>query len=410
MMISAKENTDSMFFSYDYDVAVCGGGPAGFCAAIAAARGGSKTILIERNGMLGGIWTAGLLSWILDCANKNGILREFIDTMRETGHGHFGRGQNFIAEPEWVKITLERMCEAAGVEILFYTTVVSAHVNAEKRLESIGCIGRGKQFDIRAGVFIDCTGDGDVGYLAGCSYVYGDGERAQPMTLIALADGLDPTAAREFDNSESYLKGRPGAKEKMFDYMEKLGIKPTYSSPSFFHVQDGLWIVMTVQEFGYAPDDVYALTRATREGREELVKQFEALKKSGGIFADLRLLMTAPYIGIRESRRILGEYTVTDEDILSGATFEDAVCDVTYNVDVHPTSKDRNFNEEQHGMRCKPYQIPLRALIAKEVTGLLLAGRCISGSFYAHSSYRVSGDASAMGEAAGRYAAELVRG
>jgi len=118
-------------------------------------------------------------------------------------------------------------------------------------------------------------------------------------------------------------------------------------------------------------------------------------------------VMTAPYIGVRESRRILGEYVITDEDIVTGRSFEDGICDVTFGIDVHATNKKSTTNADVNVKRAQPYQIPVRSLIAKDVKGLLLAGRCISGSFYAHSSYRVTGDACVIGEAAGKEAARL---
>ncbi len=402
-MIRLEKNMNGQ----SYQVCVCGGGPAGVCAAIASARTGAKTILIERNGMLGGIWTAGLLSWILDCSNKNGVLRELMTKLEKEGHGRFARGGNFLAEPEQTKLAIEEMCIEAGVEILLYTPIIGAKVSEDGRVTSVVCLDRTETFEVSADVFVDCTGDGDLAYFAGCSYTYGDGDRAQPMSLIALVDGIDAKEAREFDNAEPYPKGAPNAKSRMLTYMRSLGVNPSYGSPSFWHIADGLWLVMTNQEFGYRPDSTAELTKATLHARRELAAQVNALKQSGGVWRNIRLLATAPTIGVRESRRILGEYVLTDEDLINGARFDDAVCDVTFGIDIHPTAATRTFAEECGKLRAKPYQIPLRSLIAKERKNLLMAGRCISGSFGAHSSYRVSGDAAATGEAAGRYAASL---
>ena len=116
-------------------------------------------------------------------------------------------------------------------------------------------------------------------------------------------------------------------------------------------------------------------------------------------------MATSPQIGVREGRRITGRYTITTDDLLRGARFDDAICRVTFRIDVHSSDKTYRGTSKPDGLEAKPYDIPLRSLIAKDVDGLLMAGRCISGDFYAHGSYRVTGNAVPMGEAAGKVAA-----
>src|SRR5690606_20698778 len=136
-------------------------------------------------------------------------------------------------------------------------------------------------------------------------------------------------------------------------------------------------------------------------------KIIDGLKSLQGPWKNLRLISTADQIGVREGRRIHGLYTVTKEDLVNGVRHEDAVCRVTFGVDVHSVKKEEDNADRPYnmGIKSKPYDIPLRALIAKDVGGLMMAGRCISGDFIAHSSYRVTGNAVAMGQAAGRVAA-----
>lgn len=390
------------------DVIVAGAGPAGAMAAIAAARKGADTLLIERSGCAGGIWTSGLLSWMLDVTNKGGILKELCARIESADEGYYARFGNFITFPESVKLTLEEMFAEAGVRVLYYTQVTGCEKEGN-RLTKVITQSKAGRIDFTAKQFVDATGDGDLAALAGCSFEMGkpgDGGM-QPASLIALMTGVDPDEVREYNNTLPYLPGK-SAKERMFDLMNGIGITPSYRSPSFFHIKDGIWLVMTVHAYGVNPLDPESLTRATIENRAELKKQEEALRALGGPWKNMRIVETAPYIGIREARRIKGKYTVTVDDAIEGKKHEDAVCTVQFELDVHPLLKDHKGGEEHRDIRTKPYDIPLRALESADIENLLLAGRLISGDFLAHSSYRVSGDAAALGEAAGAEAARRV--
>lgn len=394
---------------YNADVVVCGAGPAGVCTAIASARNGADTLLVERGGALGGIWTSGLLSWIIDCHDKTGILKEIIDKIIAEKRGYFGNARRFIAEPEYLKYLLEDMCQKAGVKVLLYTTLCGANVEND-RITSINVTTKLGVEKICGKVFVDCTGDGDLGYFAGCNYSFGDdgGKKAQPMSLIALVDGIDAKNADHINctipRKESYSHALNILKD-----MNSVGISPSYHRPSLFHVQDNLWIMMTNHQYGYSPFSVKDLTTATLNARKEIFEQVEALKNAGELYKNMRVVVTGSYIGVREGRRILGEYTISDQDIIEGKKFEDGVCRINSNVDVHPTKLGNNFNDEHKGFSSQPYDVPLRACIAKDVSNLLMAGRCISGSFFAHSCYRMTGDAATMGEAVGKYASTLIK-
>lgn len=387
------------------EVVVCGAGPAGVCAAIASARAGADTLLVERGGCLGGIWTNGLLSWILDNENKEGILRELMHALEAEGSGYFARGHAFITTPETLKLRLETMCRAAGVRVLYHTEVAGAQV-AQGRLRHVIVQNKGGRQAYAARVFVDATGDGDLAAYAGCGFDLGKagtGE-TQPMSLIAMVDGVDAEAARPFNNTLPYGEGQT-AKQLLRAEMRRAGVDPSYDSPSLFHVQGNLWLMMTTHAYAADPFDAQSLTEATMAQREELHAHVAALAGLGGIWKDMRIVATAPCIGVREGRRIHGRYTVTLEDAVRGARFDDAVCRVHFGLDIHPLKRENTFEQEKGGNRIQPYDIPLRALQAKDVDGLYLAGRCISGDFFAHSSYRVTGDAAAMGEAAGSAAA-----
>ena len=408
-MHAIQEPAREIPITREAQVVVAGGGPAGAMAAIAAARAGADTLLIERAGCAGGIWTSGLLSWMLDVSDKQGLLRELMDRLCIKKAGQFKRSGNFIAFPESVKLELDDMLIHSGVHILYYSTVCGAQVEGDRITHVIVESKAGRQA-IAGSVFVDATGDGDLSALAGCRYAMGktsNGEM-QPGSLIALMTGVDAKSVRRFDNSLPYEETQT-AKVLLLQEMERAGISPSYQAPSFFHIDENLWLVMTTHSYGVDPLDPVSLTEATIAARRELYAQEQAMRALGKPWDGLRMAATAAALGIREGRRILGKYTVTVQDALEGRKHPDAVCRVNFPLDVHPVKKESTTEKEHGGMRSKPYDIPLRALEAADRSNLLLAGRLISGDFFAHSSYRVTGDAAALGEAAGKEAARRVR-
>jgi hypothetical protein len=164
---------------------------------------------------------------------------------------------------------------------------------------------------------------------------------------------------------------------------------------------------MMNHEYGIKAWDAAEITAATVRARAEMNKMVANLRKLGGPWEGIQIVATAEQIGVRDGRRIQGRYTVLQEDLAKGARHDDAVVRVTFPIDVHALTSDHNKKHAimPQDIKMKPYDIPLRALIAKDVDGLMMAGRCISGDFIAHSSYRVTGNAVGMGEAAGVIAA-----
>jgi hypothetical protein len=182
-------------------------------------------------------------------------------------------------------------------------------------------------------------------------------------------------------------------------------VSPSYSQPSLFYLHDDLYCLMSNHEYGVSAVDAAQISEATLRARAEIHKQIEALRALGDPWKHLQIVATAEHIGVREGRRIHGRYTVSAQDLIAGARHDDAVCRVSFPVDVHSPNPQETKGIRREGVRAQPYDIPYRALIARDVEGLLMAGRCISGDFIAHSSYRVTGNAVAMGEAAGTAAA-----
>ncbi len=389
------------------DVVVCGAGPAGVTAAIAAARNGARTRLIEVNGCLGGVWTAGLLTVVHDFANKRGLLAEYI--RRLTGQrSSMSYGRVWAYRPEQMKWLLERMCEESGVDVRLHTRCAGALVEQ-------GCL-RGVITESKSGgeafsgkVFIDATGDGDLSAQAGCAYDYGregDGD-GQPMSLIALVGGVKREEVARFVRGLAEPLGYDPKKE-LLEELKRAGIAPSYGAPSLFNMPGDLLCMMITHVYGVRGFDADDVTRATMDARKEVHAAVEALRALGAPWANLEIAATAEHIGVREGRRIRGRYTVSEEDLAQGRKHEDAICRVAFGVDVHSPDPDKGKDFDHGKTRAKPYDIPYRALLPLDVQGLLMAGRCISGDFIAHSSYRVTGNAVALGEAAGIGAALAV--
>ena len=390
-------------------VIVCGAGPAGVAAAIAAGRAGAKTALLEVHGCLGGVWTAGALSLILDAANKPGIMQEIFDQLgKRAGRALTAKGKGtHVYDVEVMKVVLEEMCAEAGVQVHLFTRVCAALRGDGKRLQHVVTESKSGREARKGGIFIDCTGDGDLGALAGCHFDMGHPEsgRTQPMSLMALLTGISAAEVKEYYSDEDNPAPWAVTKDKLRAEMERGGHSPSYAKPSLFRLRDDFFALMANHEYDVKATDARDLTLATLRARSELHQLIDGLRTLGGPWRNVRIVATGEQIGVREGRRIRGLYTVTADDLREGRRHEDAVCRATFPVDIHATDPKKEKGIEKVGFRAKPYDIPLRALVARDVDGLMMAGRCISGDFMAHASYRVTGNAVAMGEAAGKVAA-----
>lgn len=404
----------------DAGVVVCGGGPAGVAAAVAAARAGAAVRLIETHGQLGGIWTTGMLSWVLDAANKGGLMRRIITRLGERGRlldaaPWDGKG-GVPYDVEQMKLVLEEICRESQVRLRLHTRVAGA-LRDGRRVTHCLCESKSGREAFAAKAFVDCTGDGDLAALAGCGFDFGrpaegaggEGpERAgetQPMSLMCLVTGMDPAGTAPFYER----KGRAWAESKdaLLAEFRRAGVEPSYGRPTIFRIYEDLYAWMVNHEYGASGIDAQQTTDATLRAREEVHRLIDALRLLGGPWQKVRIVATAAQIGVREGRRIRGRYAVSVDDMLAGRQFEDAVCRATFGIDVHSTNKAKTTGIEGGKVKSltKPYDIPMRALIASDADGLLMAGRCISGDFLSHSSYRVTGNSVAMGEAAGVAAA-----
>ncbi|MEK3722804.1 FAD-dependent oxidoreductase [Paenibacillus sp. FSL H8-0034] len=385
----------------DYDVVVCGGGPAGIAAALSAAGQGMRVMLLDAGGCLGGIWTSGCLSVILDVEGKGGILAMIKSRLAAlTAVLPRGNNANFVYDVEALKALLEELCTEAGIEILLHTRV-AAVLKEGGRIQAVITESSQGRMGISGKAFIDCTGNGDLAAQAGCAFKVGHPETGliQPASMLALVSGV-PDAFRQMQTYEK--------KREFNDFLSTIGIVPSNKAPTIIELPwSGLCILSVNHQFHVHSDNILDITQATISARKEINAIVRTLREKAG-WDELRLVTTPDHIGLREGRRIEGAYNLNLADIMSGQTFEDGVCLVKFKVDIHAMEPGQSHGYGNGGIVTQPYQIPYRSLVADGVDNLGLAGRCISGDFYAHASYRVTSNAVATGEAIGFAASRMI--
>ncbi len=300
-----------------------------------------------------------------------------------------------------MKLLLEELCAGAGVDVRLHTRVVTAAKDAHNRAAFVITESKSGREAWTAKVFIDCTGDGDLAAQLGCGFEMGrpDTGQIQPMTLMMLVTGIEATAVEPYVTE--WHAGLNPPKQRLLAEIRRGGVEISYTKPCLMRIYDNLFVMALNHEYGVRCDDARAISQATLRARGELHRAVNALRGLGGIWGGLRIVATGEQIGVREGRRVHGRYTVTRDDLIEGAQHTDSVARVTFPVDVHSTDKSKDKSYSREGGTAQPYDIPLRALIARDVDGLMMAGRCISGDFIAHASYRVTGNAVAMGQSAG---------
>lgn len=379
----------------EYDVIVAGGGPAGVGAAYAAGKAGAKTLLVEQMNFLGGMWTGGLVNPLFDYKNKNGLLKGIVEELK--AQNYWGGFWDICFAYEPMKSLLDRRMREAGVKVLCGTGVVKPVVS-DGNVTGIITENKSGRNAFLGKVVIDCTGDADVACRAGVKCQIGRPEdgAVQGMTLMFMIGNVDYFQHKGTDLFRLVEKAK-----------EEHGVEFTlpHARPYIIRIPNSRTAVVQLTHVrGYNPVDAFDLTEVNRLGREQAAAVVDFMKKYIPELRDIELLQTAPLLGVRESRRIEGEYTLTEEDLTEGRRFPDGIAEVTFNIDIH--SPD---NSSQKCAAVQPYLIPYRCLIPKGIGGLLVAGRCISGTHVAMSSYRVTGNCIAMGEAAGYAAYEAVK-
>ncbi len=387
-------------FTSQTDILIAGGGPAGVAAAMAAARMGARVTLVERYGFLGGMSTAGFVFPFMthyagDRPVIAGIWGEMIARLTRYPHGfkastHLGM-RHFCYDVEGLKQTWQEMCLAAGVRLCLHTWISDAMTDGD-RVTGIVAHSKSGREEMSAGLVIDCTGDGDVAARAGAPFEIGRVEDGlmQPMSLHFRLGNVD---MRRMPSREeiSALYARDKAAGLLHNPRENvLWFDTTYPDQVHFNT------TRIVKVNGTDRDD---LTAAEIEGRRQTHELAQWLTRTIPGFENAFLLATAPQVGIRETRRIVGEHVVTEEELLNLTKFPDAIALGAYPVDIHnPAGTGTVMKHLPFGAY---YSIPYRALVPVRTDGLLVAGRPISTTHEAHSATRIQAIASATGQVAG---------
>ena len=383
------------------DVLVCGGGCAGLAAALASARNGAKTLLIERAGFAGGIITTVGLPYFDGIAHVKdnrvvigGIPMELLVKMGvcKAGTEQLPKHNPTIANIERFKLLADRLlaAEAPRLAVLYHTVACEVKTQAD-RITEVGAANKDGLVRITAKTVIDCTGDGDVACWSGAPVV--KTEPLQPMTLHFRIGNVKPNPELSRRCREQLIAAHEAGELKMFygpGLMFLFGPNEVY-----------VHAIRVAADASVAAD----LTRAEIQGRADAWTMFERWKKNVPGFEDSYFLSSGPYIGVRETRRLDGVYVLTEEDIRQRRSFDDAVATGCWYLDVHPHKATPGAAQEKKGFQPEPYDIPYRSLVPKKIGNLLVAGRCHSATQLAASSTRVTVTAMAMGQAAGTAAA-----
>lgn len=412
-----------------YDIIVSGGGTSGISAALAASRMGAKVLLIEKNGYVGGTAASGLP--FVDFFSRNGVqiiggqAQELMERLFQekaalghirTHNGHLNSVT--MIDPEWVKIVAEEMLLESGCDILYHTFVCGAKVE-NQALKAVIAANKNGLTQFEADCFIDTTGDGDVAYFSGAGYQLGresDGLCQAMSLLFRLGDVDVEKAAALFEENPIVERPLGGDHAHNLHISGKLTrwndvIRENHIFP---HPDHNIWAgtlweneltyVNTVRVSGKNGADAYELSEAEIEGRRQLKKVFRFLKEYVPGMERAHITGIPGGIGVRETRRITGEYVLTGEDILSGRKFEDKIAQNGYCIDIHdPKGEGWGVSHIRSEDAC--YDIPYRCIVPEQIDNLLVAGRCISATAQALASTRIMPSCMALGEAAGIAAA-----
>lgn len=383
------------------DVLVCGGGTAGLAAAVSAARNGARTILLERYGFCGGIAVGALVhtfDGFRNCRNHEqvvvgGIGPEVVSRIeRERGLPNVENPPEVECfDPEVFKIVADNILEDSGVEVFYH--LFAASVQREgSRIKSVVAAGKEGLWEIEARQIVDATGDGDIAAFAEAPFEKHD--QMQSMSMHFRIGGVRPGA------SWSHLED---VSRRVMSMAYKDGRAPKYGGPWIIRIREGEVTINGTRLYGDGTRTV-DLSRAEREGRRDMMTLVSLLREGVPELKDAYLLAAATHIGVRETRRIVGDYQITAEDILGCRPFDDVIALGSWPIDIHPADGRVGVHPHKENPPV-PYPIPFRCLLVSGLDNLSVAGRCISATHEAHGSTRVSGTAMALGQAAGTAAA-----
>lgn len=423
----------------DCDVLVVGGGPAGLCAAIAAARQGVKVVLAERYGYCGGMATAGLVGPFMTCYDAEGkqmliqgVFSDLVDRLVKEGGAihpsqvptassftsYIGPGHLHVTpfDPEILKRVADDMLTEAGVDVRYHVQFIEPVMDG-KRVAGAIFAAKGGLEAVTAKQVVDCTGDGDVCFKSGAPMLIGsDGKgKMQPATMFFRIGNVDLAKVDQDIKEHLHMFYRKdGVNYRSFHWRVSEAREngdwdlDRVSIGMFRGVKEDEWSINTSRVMHVDGTDSKSLTRGEMEGRKQVETIFNFLRKYVPGCENAKLLSVAPQIGIRETRHLLGQDTLRLDDVLGAVIPEDAILLCANSVDVHGKfgPKSNQYIPIEPG---KHYGVPYGALVPQEIEGLIAAGRFISAEPDASGAIRVMPPCMGIGQAAGTAAAMCVK-
>ncbi len=395
---------------YDVDVFVAGGGPAGCAAAIAAARQGAKVFLAEGQACLGGLGTAGLVPAYMTFGDGKNFLaaalgREILERLWKYGGEAYAHSHTLSIKVEALKRVYDDMLAEAGADFVLHTQLIDVQMEGD-RIDFCVLAGKSGIYGVRAKIYIDGTGDADLACWAGVPCDKGD-DKGNMMagTLCALWSNIDWARVRKPDDAKMEEAYNDGVFKKLDRHL-----------PGMWKISDDIGGSNAGHGYGVDGTDERSLTEGLVYTRR-LYDQYEAYyKKYLPGYENMELITTASLLGIRETRRIRGEYRLVLNDFLTQATFDDEIGRFAYPVDIHASDNSQEsynkFHQEHHGYRYKAgesYGVPYRIIVPQKIENLLVAGRSVSTDRPMQSSIRVMPGCYITGQAAGVAAVQCVR-
>nr|WP_144922075.1 FAD-dependent oxidoreductase [Paenibacillus bovis] len=419
------------------DVLVVGGGPAGIGAAIAAARNGAKVMLIERYGFVGGNLTIAMVNPMFTFHDVKGqqvirgIAGELVERLiqKTSSLGHvsdmtFDNASMTPFDPEGMKLVLFEMLQEAGVELLLHSVVTNA-IRENNEVKAVIIENKSGRQAICPKMVIDCSADADIVARIGAPFIKGREEDGmmQPVTLFYRIGNVNTANLKAWmKENRDLLKDSPtdeeidsnqalaflGLKDLVKKAIDAGEISPD-AAPRILMYQlpkEGQFAVNCTRLQGIDGTNVYDLTRAEMETRKQAWQIHQFLQKHVGGFEDSYILDSGVQVGVRETRHIIGDYTMYEEDVLSSRSFHDGIACGTFAIDIHPPEGEQQVFT---GSGKAVYEIPYRSLLPQGVDNLLVAGRSISATHAAFGSARVMATSMGIGQGAGTAAALAVR-